>query len=146
MIRIGIAHDVAVDVAASGDRVEQNRIDRLQGRLQIRLDDSVELDRLPRRQPHRVVAVVARDAVERQPLRGREDAARNANAQHEGKCLLHFLAGALGPQIAIVLQVHAMEFHQLRVILGNGAGDLLAQALGQRTAQIVARLFDALVA
>jgi hypothetical protein len=38
------------------------------------------------------------------------------------------------------------NFHQLRIVLGDGAGDLLAQAFGERSAQIVARLLDALVA
>jgi len=41
--------------------------------------------------------------IERQPLRTREHAARNAHADHEGKGLLHFLGRALGAQIAIVL-------------------------------------------
>ena len=106
----------------------------------------MQLHRLPRGEPHRAVAVVAGDFVEREPLLRRQHPARDAHADHEGEGLLHLLAGALGPQVAVVLQVHAVELHQLRVVLDDGAGDLLAQALGQRAAQIVARFLDALVA
>ena len=78
---------------------------------------------LPRGQPHGAVTVVARDLVERQPLRGGEHAAGNADAQHEGERLLHFLAAALGAQIAVVLQIHAVEFDELLVVLADRAGD-----------------------
>jgi len=39
-----------------------------------------------------------------------------------------------------------VEFHELLIVLDDRAGDFLAQALGQRAAQIVARFLDALVA
>ncbi len=103
LIRIGIAHHIAVDIAARGNGIQQRRVDRLQGRLQIGFYDAMQLDRLSRGQPHGAVTVVARDLVERQPLHGGEDTAGNANADHEGERLLHFLARALGPQIAVVL-------------------------------------------
>ena len=44
--RVGGRHDVAVDVAAGGERVEQRGVDRLHRALQVRLDDAVELERL----------------------------------------------------------------------------------------------------
>ena len=67
-IRVGRGHDVAVDVAAGGERVEQRGVDRLHRALHVRLDDAVELERLARRQAQRVVGVGAGDGVERQPL------------------------------------------------------------------------------
>ena len=145
-MRIGIAHHVAVDVTAGGNRIEQDRIDRLQRGLQVRFDDTVELHRLPRGQPQRAVAVIARHPVERQPLRAGEDPAGNPHADHEGKRLLHLLARTLGAQIAIILQVHAVEFHQLGIVLADRAGDFLPQPVGQCSAQIIARFLDALVA
>jgi hypothetical protein len=43
-------------------------------------------------------------------------------------------------------QIHAVEFHQLRVVLDDAAGDLVAQAFGQGAAEIIARFLDAFVA
>ena len=77
----------------------------------------------------RAVAVVARDPVEREPLLRRQHAARNAHADHEGEGLLHLLARALGAQVAVVLQIHAVEFDELLVVLGDRAGDLVSQPL-----------------
>ena len=146
LIRVGIAHDVAVDVAAGGDRIEKRGVDRTHGRLQVRLDDAVQLHRLPRGQPHRPVGIGARHLVDRQPLRRREHAAGNAHAQHKGEGFLHALLGALGAQVAVVLQVEAVEFDELLVVLHDRAGNILAQALLKRAAQIIARFLDALVA
>ena len=125
LLGVGAAHHVAVDVAAGRNRIQQRRIDFLQRRFQVRFDDAVQLYRLPRGQPHGVVAVVARHLVEREPLRRRQHAAGNAHADHEGEGLLHLLSGALGPQVAVVLQIHAVELHQLLVVLDDGAGDFL---------------------
>ena len=125
-IGIGAAHDVAVDVAAGGDGVEQRVIDLPQRRLQVRLDDAVQLHRLPRGQPHGAIAVVARHPVERQPLRRAQHAAGHAHTDHEGEGLLHLLARALGAEIPVVLQIHAVEFDELLVVLDDRAGDLLA--------------------
>ena len=45
-IGIGGRHDVAVDVAAGGECVEQRGVDRLHRALQVRLDDAMVLERL----------------------------------------------------------------------------------------------------
>jgi hypothetical protein len=126
--------------------VEEGCVDARHRRLEVSLDHAVQLDGLPRGDPQRAVAVAPRDAVECEPLRGREHAARNAHAQHEGECLLHLLLAALAAQVAVVLEVHAVEFHQLLVVLDDRACDLLVEPLGKRPAQIVARLLDAFVA
>ena len=64
----------------------------------------------------------------------------------KAKAFSSFLRRALGAQVAVVLQVHAVEFHELLVVLGDRAGDVVAQALGQRAAQVVARFLDVFVA
>ena len=43
----------------------------------------------------------------------------------EGESLLQLLARALGPQVAIVLQVHAVEFDELLIVLDDGGGRIL---------------------
>src|SRR5262245_2512196 len=106
----------------------------------------MQLHRLPRSQPHGAVAVDTGNLIEREPLLGAEHAAWNAHADHEGEGLLHLFARAFGTQVAVILQVHAVELHQLRIVLDDRAGDFLAQALGQRPPQIVAGFLDALVA
>ena len=105
---------------------KQRRVDLSQRRLQVRLDDAMQLHRLPRGQPHGVVAIITRHLVEREPLLRRQHSAWNAHADHEGEGLLHLLARALGPQVAVVLQIHAVEFDELLVVLDDRAGDLLS--------------------
>jgi hypothetical protein len=83
---------------------------------------------LARGRAHRAVAVDARDPVERAPLLGGQHAAGDAHAQHEGEGLLELLARALAAQVAVVLQVHAVEFDQLLIVLDDRAGDLVGQA------------------
>ncbi|MCY1313665.1 hypothetical protein D9M70_642120 [compost metagenome] len=46
--RIGGDRDVAVDVAAGGEGVDQCSVDRLHGRLELGLDHAMELERLAR--------------------------------------------------------------------------------------------------
>ena len=106
----------------------------------------MQLDGLARGRAHRAVAIDARDEVKRAPLRGGEHATGNPHAQHEGERLLELLARALAAQVAVVLQVHAVEFHKLLVVLDDAAGDLVGQPFGERTAQVVARLLDVFVA
>src|SRR5215467_611170 len=106
----------------------------------------MQLHRLPRSQPHGAVAVDTGNLIEREPLLGAEHTAWNAHADHEGEGLLHLFARAFGTQVTVILQVHAVELHQLRIVLDDRAGDFLAQAFGQRAPQIVAGFLDALVA
>ena len=39
-----------------------------------------------------------------------------------------------------------MEFHELLIVLDDRAGNFLGEALGERAAQVIARLLDAFVA
>ncbi|GJD69836.1 hypothetical protein MMMDOFMJ_2774 [Methylobacterium gnaphalii] len=143
--RIGRGHDVAVHVAASGDGVEQSRVDGGHGPLEVRLDDAVILEGLARRGPQRAVSVGGGEIIEDQPLPRRHHAAGDTQADHEAVGLLQLLLGALGPQVAIVLHVHAVELDELSVILGDGARGVLQQALGEAAAQVAAGDLEMLV-
>ena len=140
LIRVRVAHDVAVDVAARGDRVEQRGVDRLHAALEIALDHAVELERLTGGEPQRAVAVVRRDAVHRQPLGGRAHAAGHAHADHERVRLLQLLLAPFGAHVAIVLLIGAVELGQLGVVLGDRAGLRLGQTIGDAAAQEAAGL------
>ena len=64
----------------------------------------------------------------------------------KAKAFSIFLRRRSAPQVAVVLQVHAVELHELLVVLDDRAGDLLGQVLRERAAQIAARFLDAFVA
>ena len=137
--------DVAVHVAAGRDGVEHRVVHRLDRQTQIPLDDAVELDRLARGQAQCPVATFARDSFGRQPLLRCQDAARHAHPRHEDEGFFHLLATAFRAQVAIVLQVDAMELCQLLVIVRQCAGFHALQSLGDGTAQEAAIRLDRLV-
>ena len=142
--RIRRAQHVAVDVAAGGDGVEQGRLQRLHRRLEFALEHAVDLERLARGQAQAAVAMPARDVRQRQPLRRRAHAARQARARHEAVRRLELLQAPFLAQVAVVLQVGAVELDQGGVGVGQAAGERVAQALLQRAAQAAAGGLDAL--
>ena len=144
-VRVGGAHDVAVHVAASRDGVEQRVVHGGQRRAQVALDDAVELDRLPGGEADGAVGPLPRDLVQLQPLLGADAPAGDAEAGHEADGRLHALAPALRSQVAVVLLVEAVELRQLRVVLGQSAGDDVAHAFGDGAAERAAAGLDALV-
>ena len=144
-IRVRNRHHVAVYVTASGQRIEQRRVDRLHGALHVRLNDTVKLERLARGQPQRAVGIGARDGVKREPLLRRDNAGGNANADHEAEGLLQLLLRALWPQVAVVLQIGTVELCKLGIVLGDGAGRNIGEPLRDGTAQEPAVLLDELV-
>ena len=119
LIRVRIAHHVAIDVAAGRDGVEQLCVDLLQGRAQVRFDHAMELNGLAGRQPHRSIGIGARDPVEREPLRRGQDTAGDPHPQHESKGFLQLLAAPLRPQIAVVLKIHPVKLHELLIVLDD---------------------------
>ena len=145
LVRVRVAHDVAIDVAARRHGVQERRVDRLHAALEVALDHAVELERLARGEPQRAVGVVGRDPVHREPLGGRAHAAGHAHPDHERIRLLHLLLAPLGAQVAVVLQIGAVELGQLGVVLGDRAGLGLGQAIRDAAAQEAARLLDLLV-
>ena len=105
----------------------------------------MELEGLPRGEPQRAVGVVVGDAVQRQPLRRRHEAAGQAHADHEAEGLLQLLLGALAAHVAVVLQIGAVELRELLVVLGDGAGHDLFEAVRDRAAKLMARFLDEFV-
>ena len=68
LVRVRVAHDVAVDVATSRDGIHQRIVDLADGELEIFLDDAVQLKRLSRGQLERAVGVVGAKRIHVQPL------------------------------------------------------------------------------
>ncbi|GJE43124.1 hypothetical protein AEGHOMDF_2303 [Methylobacterium soli] len=143
--RVRGRHHVSVHVAAGRDRVEKRPVDRRHGPAQVRLDDAVILEGLARRRPQGAVGVSRRDIVEGQPLLRRHDAARDAQADHEAVGLVELLLGALGAKVAVVLQVHPVEFHELAVIVRDRASGVLQEPVRQRPPEIAAGDLQVLV-
>ncbi|MMZ64505.1 hypothetical protein D1872_268420 [compost metagenome] len=98
----------------------------------------MQLKGLTRRQPNRAVPVLLGNPVHHKPLLRRYDTARRSHAQHELVRRLQFGFVSFVAQIAIVLHVAAVVFHQTVVVFGNGTGDPVCQRFGQTSAQIVA--------
>eukprot|EP00160_Parvularia_atlantis_P006892 Unigene1606_Nuclearia_a/m.4970 Unigene1606_Nuclearia_a/g.4970 ORF Unigene1606_Nuclearia_a/g.4970 Unigene1606_Nuclearia_a/m.4970 type:complete len:404 (+) Unigene1606_Nuclearia_a:1253-2464(+) len=142
--RIGRAHDVAVDVAAGREGVHQDLVDVADALAELALDDAVELEGLPRREPDGAVGVRVGNAVHGQPLCGRADAAGHTHADHEREGLLLLESTPLLAQVAVVLLVDTVELGQHRVLLCERARALVLQALRNRPAQKVADGFDGL--
>jgi len=140
--RVGRDLDVAVDVAAGGQRVDQGGVDGLHRRLQLALDDPVELERLAGGDAQRMVAVAGGDGVQLEPLFGGDHPARGAGADHELVGRLQLLATALLAQVAVVLLVAAVVLDQGLVVLAQRAGERIGQALQQAAAQAVAAGLD----
>ena len=132
-------HDVAIDIAAGRDRVDQRLVDGSEGLLEFALDDAVQLEGLPGRQPQRAVGVATRDRIERQPLLRSAHSARQARTDHETVGRLEFLQTPLLAQVAVVLLVAAVQLQQLRVVFAQRTGDRIGQALHDRAAQPAAR-------
>ena len=74
---------------------------------------------------------------------GRANAAGQARARHEAVRGLELLQAPFLAQVAVVLQVGAVELDQRRVGVGQAAGERIEQAVFQRAAQAAARGLDA---
>ena len=140
--RIRVGHDVAVHVAAGRDAVHQRVVDALHGGLEDILRDEVQLEGLAGGQLEGVAAVLVGQRVDLEPLFRRADAAGHADADHEDEGLFQSRFFALVAFVAVVLLVDAVEFREIRVGVGDGAGRAVLQAGGQRAAQVVAGQLD----
>ena len=145
LVRVRVAHDVAVDVATSRDGVHQRVVDLANGELEIFLDDTVQLKCLPRSELERAVGVVGAKRVHVQPLLRGAGPAGQTHAGHEGIRRLELGLAAFAADVAIVLLVNAMELGELRVVRRQRTGRLIKQPLGNRATQEVAGLLDGLV-
>ena len=136
------AHDVAVHVAAGRQRAQQHAVDGGDGLAELPLGHAVELKRLPRGQSQRAVGVLPGQVVQRQPLRGGDDAARHPDTHHELVGRLEPLPRPLLAKVAIVLLIGAVKLEQLGVALRHGTGQRIGQRLGNRAPQITAGRLD----
>ena len=73
---------------------------------------------------------------------GRDDAAGYTGAKHEAVEGFEFLLAAFVADVAVVLLVEAVEFSELGVVFGNGAGDGFMQAFFDGAAQVGTAFFD----
>ncbi len=136
------AQHVAVHVAAGGDGGQQHVVDAADRILQVPLQHAVELKRLPGGHPDGALAMIAGQLVELQPLLGRDDAAGDPGTHHETVSRLQLLPGPLRADVAVVLQIGAMELGEAGVVFRDGAGQRVGQPLGDGAPQIIAVPLD----
>jgi hypothetical protein len=88
---------------------------------------------------------IAAYCVEDEPLMGRGGAAGEADAEHEGEGF--FLAGFFegDAEVAVVLEIKAVEFRELAGVVGNRAGGGVGKLLGDAAAEMVRGDLDAFV-
>ena len=145
LLRQRVAHDVAVDIAAAADRVDQDLVQLLNQRLHVGLENAVVLESLAGGQTHRAIAQLLADLINGLPLLGAAHAARQARTQHEAVVRLEKAVHACLAHIAIILLVKAVELADLYIGLGDGAGQAVGQTFTQGAAQALAVDLDDLV-
>ena len=145
---LGLHMHVAVDVAAGRDGVEQRGVDRLHGRLEVRLDDAVKLEGLAR---GRAAACRCRSRARRGRARshcsGVQHAARDAHADHEGEGLLQLLL-ACARRRRSRSSCRYMPWNLTSCWSSSAIAPVSVsrRPSAERAAQVVARFLDALVA
>ena len=130
-------YDCPVDVTAGGDGVEHALVDLLDRRLQVRLDDSVELERLTSRELECVVAALVGNLVNGEPLVRLADTGRQTQPNHERVGGFEAVRLALVPDVAVVLLVDAVELGELTVRLGERARRRVLETLDDGSAEVV---------
>ena len=83
LMRIRIAHHIAIHIAARCYGVHETGVDLLNRLLQLRFDHTVKLERLPCRQFKCVIAVGCRQSIHVKPLRRGAHPAGNPHPNHE---------------------------------------------------------------
>ena len=103
-------HDIAHHIAAGRLGGEQGGVDGCCCGFQISLNHTVELHALPCGNAQAGIAVAVGEFVQRQILRGGEDAAGHAHAQHEVVFFFFATLLAFGGGVTVVLLVATVEF------------------------------------
>ena len=145
LLGIGVAHNIAVHVAAGREGVEEGAVDGVDGRPEVALEDAVKLEGLARGELERAVGVGIGEGVEGDPLRRRADAAGDADARHEAEGFFFAFLAALVAQVAVVLAVDAVEFREVAAVLGDGAGGVVGEVAENISAEEIAGGLEALV-
>ena len=141
-IGIRTAHDIAVDVAATGNTIEHDLIKTLNGGFQVAFSDTVQLKRLAGGEFHGAVAVAVGKFVHAQPLCRCGHAAGYPYADHERVQGLQFLGFPFAIEVAVGLLVGTVEFNQLCIIGIQSPGDFVFNTLHQRAPEVIAVDFD----
>ena len=123
LIRVRGAKHVTVHVVGGRQRVQPHGVQHLVHRLDVLLQNAVELEGLTVSQTDAAVnRVFTGKLVDRLPLFGGDDATRQAAAQQHRMTRLQLLFGTFGADIAVVLLVHTVETDQQEVVAFETAG------------------------
>ena len=136
------AHDVALDVAAGGQRRKLHLVDAADRFFQVALQHAVQLQALPRGDAQRGVADLVAQIELGQQLVAGQLAAGNLGADHEAvdfvaACTAAFGAAA-GAGVAIVLLIGAVMLQQLGAVLAE-----MVVAVDQLRADVAAQVVAA---
>ena len=145
LVRVGVAHHVAVHITAGGEGVEESLIDLGDGSLEIALNHPVELERLAGRQLNRSVGVLLGNAVHVEPLLRSRNTTGHTHADHERVGGFQLLFAAFPANVAIVLLVDSVELRELLVIGRQRTCAGVGQSFENGSAQVVTGIFDAFV-
>ena len=144
VVRAGRAHDVALHVAAGGQRGKLHFVDPPDGLLEILFQDAVELQALPGGDAQRGVADFVAEIELGQQLVAGDPAAGDGGADHEAVelGLGRAIDAGFGAALAVVLLIRAVMLEKLGAVFADEVV-AVAQLFGDRAAKIVAlRLGD----
>lgn len=121
--RVRGAQHIAVHVVGGRQRVQANGVQHLMHRLHVLLQNTVELESLTVGQANTAVdGVIRGEFIDRLPLFGGDNAARQTAAQQHRVARLQFLRRAFRANIAVVLLVHTVEADEQEVVAFKTAG------------------------
>jgi hypothetical protein len=141
LARVRTAHHVSVDVAAGSDRIQLCGIECLDGGLDLRFEQSVQLEGLPGCDLDNACRMFASYVMRSYPLLSSEEAAGQPQPYHERIKPFEFFFGSFFTAVTIVLLVHAVKFYHSLIVLADGTGDLIAQALDNGAPQSITGFF-----
>ncbi len=145
LVRVRGTQHVTVHVVGGCQRIQPHRVQHLVHRLNVLLQNAVELEGLAVGQTDTAVnRVIRREFIDRLPLRRSNHPARQAAAQQHRVARLQLLRRTLGANIAVILLIHAMKAYQQEVIAFKTAGETVVQIFRNGAAQIVAFQLHAL--
>lgn len=145
LIRVGGAQHVTVHVVGGRQRVQPDGVQHLMHRLDVLLQNAVELEGLTVGQTDAAVnRVVSGEFIDGLPLGGGDHPARQTTAQQHRMARLQLLLGALGANVAVILLVHAVETNQQEIIAVKTAGQTVIQVFRDGAAQEITFTLHAL--
>ena len=141
----GTAHHVPLDIAAGAECRQLRIVDRPDGRLQVGLENAVQLEALPRRNPHRPIGMCFAEIKFRQELCRGHLAAGNPRADHAtvGFVFARAIRIFLTADVSVILLIAAVKLDELQGVAGKVI-DVGRQFLGESAAQLLAIFFDCL--